>query len=283
MQQRVVFLIPVLFTLSLIPQGCSSDAKPGSKTDTIGESQKPELDSTVRLIPVPGPLQVVTTLRNACPVFEAQWLIKSDSGQKQLSSAYSNAVYLGASLADIGYCVVYNQRQEALDRLKKVQPVMNELGLGSVSGTELINRFKKNENRPDSLSRIVLELYKKSSDFFSDNKREEDGFFITAGSYIESLYLILHNKRFQASEEFPVILGQEKIFLDNLVEALTYLEPNEPTQDMFNTLYSLQQVFGEIKVDVKNREVTAETNAAELNKLRLKTVQLREEILGTGA
>jgi|GEM_PF-3317995 len=258
---------------------CACSGDPAEEQKIRKDSAAVLRDSTAHLLLVPGPLQAVTVLRNECPVFEAQWLAGSDSGTAPMPDEYRKSLRLGVCLADMGYCVVYDQRQQTLLRLKQAQSLVKELELDAAINEKHIARFKANENRPDSLSKIILETYNKAHEFFTANRREAAGFFIVCGSYVESLHLLLNNTQLPRSRYYTALVGQQKIYLDNLVEILTRLEPDAATQDAYNTLHTLQLLFDEMKMEMKGEEVKAVFTAEQLAKLRAKTAQLRTEIL----
>jgi hypothetical protein len=70
------------------------------------------------------------------------------------------------------------------------------------------------------------------------------------------------------------------MWLDNLAEALTYLEPDDESQDLYNTLYTLQDCYKDIAVQIENNQPYCAFTPEAFAKLKSKSTQLRDEITG---
>jgi hypothetical protein len=269
---RVYFcLVLSIFLLSACGNGPNPPIKDIAKVDS-----PPKLDSA-RIFSMPAPLQVATWFHQHKQNPEISLLADFSSGL-HCETEYSRSLCLGVLLTDIGYLSMYNQRQLALDKISMAEQLMKDLHLDNTIGP-ILPRLKKNIDQPDSISFLVLKLYDESGKSLNAGGRESSALYITSGSYLESLALTLSSEEIKSIDGFNQLVGQQKIWLDNLAEAVTYLPEGKDSQDLYSTFFTLQHYFEPIKVNMSHNLPYAFFSQEQLAPLKGKAVQLRNDLL----
>ncbi len=159
-----------------------------------------------------------------------------------------------------------------------------DLGLSSGVSRQIVSRFETNINRQDSLFKIILQSYNLAHEYFQANKREEVGMYILAGSYLEGLYITLNFKEVPSDNKLLNLIGQQKIFLENIIELLQYTEEKPETIELLQQLVDLKKEFDPIHVEFRDTNdgrvaVKCDLTIQQLNNLLSKTTALRNKII----
>ena len=100
---------------AFLNSGCGNDSKETSQS-SVNDSLQKAATSTggAKIFALPAPLQIATAIKNENIPYNEKQLTASKSS-RTYSSDYMRALNLGVYTIDIGYSVVYNQRQTALN------------------------------------------------------------------------------------------------------------------------------------------------------------------------
>jgi hypothetical protein len=263
-------------SLILLFSCCGNDPKTKQGiVDSVNNSSVSKLD-TAHVFVLAAPLQIATLIKQSCPDPEMSLLCSDSSSAAGYVTDYKRGLNLGICITDIGYCALYGQQQDALHYLKKAETLIQELHLDNL-GNPLVSRLKKNITQQDSMSKILLTLANLAQKQLNESGNEKTAFYISSGSFIEGMAISSGNKQFRNSVSFSGILAQEKLWLKNFMDALVFLKPDNDTQDLYNTFFTLQHYFDPIKVESKSGVPSSTYSKTDLESLRMKTVQLRNE------
>lgn len=275
------FLIPAVLFYS----GCSNDSHETSQSSLNDSLQKAAASTSgnPKIFALPAPLQIATAIKNANISYDEKQLTATKSS-RIYSSDYLRALNLGVYTIDVGYSVVYNQRQTALNYHSIMDKLISELNIVSDVIPQSNKRFEKNLDNTDSLCVILLDACNGIQKDFQDNKREYIGWYITSGGYIEGLYLTLNTKGLERTKAFNNLLGQQKLFLDNILEVSNYLDKKPEFADLYLKLGALQEAYAPIKVTVKDNDadqpiIIAEYTPDQLKNLLTKVTEVRNSII----
>jgi hypothetical protein len=267
-----ILLVPAVAVL--LCGGCSADPeapqKEITKTDTTASKD------TGNIFVFPAPLQVATWVHQYGGPAEMELLAPYPKTGFQSATDYSRSLNLGILLTDIGYASLFNQRQATLDKLAIAEQLLNELHLGNIAAP-LIPRLKNNIENPDSLSFLVLTLYDNAHKALNKDGREKIAFYVTSGSYLEGLAITLTSETIRRKDGFSQLLAQQKTWLTNLQDAVTYFPEDADTQDLYNTFYTLQHYFAPVNVEMKGNVPVCVFTEEQLAPLAAKAVQLRND------
>lgn len=281
----------ILLAGTLFFLGCGNDSNETSQSATNDSLKKGNLTKNAasssgspKIFAMPAPLQIAAAIKNANTPFLENLMIPSKSS-RIYSSDYLRALNLGIYTVDIGYAIVYNQRQPALNYHKTIDRLVTELNIVSDIIPQSRKRFERNIENTDSLCVILLETCNGIHEDFQVNKQEHIGWYSMAGAYIEGLYLTLNTKELQKTKAFENLLGQQKLFLDNILEVSNYMEKRPEFDDLYQKLGSLQEAYAPINVTVKDNNtanlpvISCEYTADQVKNIQLKVTEIRNSII----
>lgn len=108
--------------------------------------------------------------------------------------------------------------------------------------------------------------------------------YILSGSYIEGLYLSLHFKEIPENRVLRNLIGQQKLFLENIIELLQYTEEKPETVALLVKLMSIKKEFNAISVvydDSGNGKIAVKCSVDlhQLASLLNKVIEVRNKII----
>ena len=244
-------LVPGFFVLLLMAACNTDERKVTDGTDTTANKEIQPDTGALQVFTLPAPLQVATVMRLEEEQYKTQYLLPGPP-PPNFPSNDQRAAALGIYLVDMGYACTYDQRQIALNYAKSVQDIMDDLGITSAINVQVAKRIEDNLRNNDSLYSIILESYGTAHNYFRDNHREETGLFIMAGAYIEGLNLVLQSKRALSNSRLRNLVGQQKIFLENIIKLTDYMADKPKVKELQVMLDDLTKAFEGISVEVKD-------------------------------
>jgi hypothetical protein len=278
------FISVLLYILS----SCGNGTKPDDASVITDSATKgPHLDSNdLRVFTLPAPLQVATLLKTEELDYNEAMLVPSKKEKKVYPSNYLKALNLGIYTIDLSYATVYEQHQTALNYVRTMEMLVQELGISSGVSGRMVRRFENNIRKQDSLYRIILQSYSQANEYFQTNNREEIGMYILTGSYIEGLYISLHFKEIPNNMTLRNLIGQQKLFLENIIELLQYTEEKPETVDLLLKLMVIKKEFDPINVLYGNSEngkmaVKCTVDLRQLEGLLNKVMEVRNKIINS--
>lgn len=269
----------ITITAGIIFFSCSSDHR-GTDKDPIGNVDSLTQSDSAKLFVLPTPLQVATFLLTQAPDVHPEILSGNKIPLARFSTDYQRAMNLGICIADAGYAALYGEQQLALDYLLRCDELVTRLHL-EPAAAPYMERVRNNIANRDSLSYLLLSMYNEVQKNLNEGKREKTAFYIVSGCYLENLAITVQYDRLKERQAYRQIIAQQKLWLHNLTEACTYLEPDSSSQDLYNTYNTLGESAKEIEVTTgnDNQLQSSFTDEVFVN-FRNKTVQLRDEITG---
>ena len=204
----------------------------------------------VKMFTVPTPTQVAAALKVMNVNYDESLLLKNE--KVNLSSDIYLSLSLGMYLTDLGYSVIYNNRQTSLNYVKNVQYIMENLPIATYINDGFKSRFMDNIEHQDSLSKIILEGYYEANQRITQTHNEGMGLLILTGTYIESLHLASSFKVKHWRKEHESMLIQQKLFLKNFITLLEGYNSNSMIALVIDKLNQLQLVFDGIEISFNN-------------------------------
>ncbi len=261
----------------VILASCSSETG-NNGAGVIGAKDSVAHSDSAHLFILPAPLQVATFLRTHEASIQIPYLADKSIAATNYNTDYQRALNLGINITDVGYAALYNNRQLALDYLARTEELVKALRI-EPAVSPYMERIRRNIENQDSLSYLLLTLYDDVQNNLNQAKREKTAFYVASGCYLESLAITLQHNNLKTKPQFIRLVAQEKMWLDNLAESITYLEPDEESQDLFNTFFTLQDCYKDIPVKVENNLPSCTYTPEAFIRLRDKSIQLRNAIV----
>lgn len=209
----------------------------------------PPMENEAKVYTMPTPLQVSSAIKIYGFKYNESLLLPVVQNVNYTSN-FSKALNLGLRTIDLGYATVYSSHSRALDYLKNVKQLTEELGISSYRQAQILERFENNIQNQDSLYKIVLESYRHGHDYFQNNGREGLGLLILTGCFVEGMHLTMgiKNEKVMQDKKFLNLLIQQKLYLQNLVELLAYYSNADEVQRLIEGLKDLNNDFEKIQV-----------------------------------
>lgn len=197
-----------------------------SDTDTLATATDSSASQQSNFL-LPSPLQIAYIFKKSGLNYVAG-TTHDIAKEASYTSSYSQSVNLGVYSADLAYCSLNKQQQEAINYMKVVKSLSNKLGMSSVFNTEnLAKRFESNISKEDSVMLILSELQNRSETFFHDNDRRITAAYVFSGAWIEGIYIATRVINTDKDNKITRQLADQVSILDNLIKELTKYQAKE--------------------------------------------------------
>tara|TARA_B100000029_G_C17532822_1_gene943864 strand:+ start:377 stop:1213 length:837 start_codon:yes stop_codon:yes gene_type:complete len=193
------------------------------------------------------------------------------SNAEKYNSNNTKALGLGVYGSDLGYISTYDQTQEMLDYILKLKNISDDLSI-PVFDAETIKQFEASKEDEKKTIDLIYKKYEEMDKYLVENERYEILTLITAGGYVEGLYIsldqIINNELSNEKE----ILMEQKAVLKNLMSILADFKDNTYISDVSKDLQGVSNAFETIDYDKT-------LDKSNLGKLQDGLVKLREKII----
>jgi len=206
----------------------------------------------------------------------------------------SQSLNLGIYITDLAYMALYGRHEETIDYLETVGDMANRVRVSEAISSELVGRARDNAESMDSLYEVCNEAFVELLLYCEQNKRANTAVLISAGAFIESLYMAISmvedynqvNKLIQhlADQKYVVdnlFLMAESLSEDENVKAL--LENLRPVKDLYDLVEEPQgnttmkkEESGKLVIGSKKQIRLSEEQFMELKKI---TTEVRTNII----
>jgi len=252
---RIPFLKAILptFVLGILIIGCGGNdgGHEGDtvKTDTIVEPTNPNKGNIVnvgnQLFSIPSPVQTSLLIRELGLGVTPDITNPTDNLSKY-SSKVQKALNMGVYGADLGYMTVFNNSQGALDYLKAVQTLADELEVSNAFDADLIRRFNNAMGNEDSLLVIAGEAFRASDAYLKDNERDEVAALVLAGGWVESFYFSIMSVGDTPDAALMKRIAEQRTPLKNLIALLYSIDEHNECTELISQLKELQAAFAQV-------------------------------------
>ncbi|MCK5536455.1 MAG: hypothetical protein KAI79_06475 [Bacteroidales bacterium] len=169
---------------------------------------------------LPLPVDLYQYLREKEPAFDASVLNPRETYDR-FKRKVDMAINLGFYSADLAYCSILENKEEAVEYFKVTQILAANLKIDIGYSETMVERFHANLSEADSLYSISNDIYWKTCNYLEENEDVNVLPFIIVGSWLESVYLTIN--AFPSSGENPDIVKMVEMqapAIDNLIEYL---------------------------------------------------------------
>lgn len=267
---------------------CQQNNKPSSvtskqdslKTNTVKNEVPQETDNYI----LPSPMQIASIYKKAGLAY-VPGLINPIKDASQYSSTYSEAINMGIYGADLTYCVLNKQNQDALGYLKTLRSLADKLGFGNVfESDQRAKRFQDNLNSLDSLTIIISDLQSETDTYLTTNQKKYVGVISFAGAWVESMYLGSKVYSQKMNDRINSRISEQMNILQNLINALNvYTKQDSHIPDMVNSLKKIEDDYMGYE-EVKAAAASSNDNVpklsnAHINELCKQVQELRQKFV----
>jgi hypothetical protein len=168
---------------------------------------------------LPSPLQIASIFKNSGLTYQPG-ITAPFKDAAQFNSQFEQALNMGIFSADLSYCILNKQNDDAVKYLNIVKSLSDKLGFGSVfESNSFLKRFQANMNSTDSLASLIAELQMQTDTYLENNKQKYIGVIAFAGAWVESMNIggTVYEKgksnsvSSRISEQMNILEGLEKL------------------------------------------------------------------------
>lgn len=266
-----LFLKPLLLNtvLLLIVVSCSQGKEDRSfNDDEIESNDDYEELSELREIfyDLYSPTDAHKLIQNFDITFNPDILNPVENQYRYISSG-KNAVNLGIYGADLSFCHLFGQAQEAINYMTAIYRLADRLGVGGDIVSQTERAMERSVFDPDSLFSKAGDIYYQADIKLKENEREGAAALILAGGWVEALYIgaSFYDENNPDQNLEKQILSQ-KYSLERLVALLSNYQNDEFIARYLFMLRQLKIVFDSVEIlyedddlviDRENRKITS--------------------------
>lgn len=295
---KLIYKALIVF-LACLAVACTSENKKmkSQQLNNMLTIDSNECEATVKKIffNLPSPVEITQTLLKTEEPFNSELLNSADNLEKYNTSSRL-ALNFGIYGADLCYCRVYDQLQEAINYLSVIKKVTEKLQIPEEEGSETINRVEQSLENRDSIFYIISDTYAKADSYLKENERDMTASFILVGAWVEGMYFATNlATETNAKQDIINNIIDQKYTVANLVNLLnTYNETPEVASfiENFNKIQSIYDSI-EVKYDksvVVNTDqnehittidapVTANISKTQLQEIATLVAEIRDNII----
>jgi hypothetical protein len=138
---------------------------------------------------IPNPTEVPYLIEATGAEYNANFLNPKESGDNYLTTFSKTAINLGIYASDVAYLTSYGKTQESIDYLQTIKKLADHLGVVSAVDEVVLERFENNIDSKDSLEVLINQTVDNVDKYLKDEQRNKVAALVTAGSFVEGLYL----------------------------------------------------------------------------------------------
>ncbi len=214
------------------------------------------LEDALFLYPSPG--EIIEGFFNADLEYK-HGLVNSVEKKDSYLGSRSQALNLGIYITDLAYLAKFGLTGEAVDYLDAVHSLSNQVGVSTEVLESLLEKAKANINNPDSILDVSDEAFCQMVAFLETSKKENTLAMISAGAYIESLYLVLESRN-EFIEDDPLFdqIGETVAPFGNLMSRAKKFEDDQNVASIIKYLNLINQTFEQLKIEETETTVSKE-------------------------
>lgn len=169
--------------------GNTPDETETSAADSLLDSmEEEENNEKVVYYATPSMVEIAAVIKSTGATFSSD-ILNDPANKKKYTTQYKRAVNMGIYGADLAYAAMFEETQTALDYLKTVKEMADEMGMTGVFEKSLIDQIQANITNRDSLLNIISDFYWTADAYLEDNNRGEVAALIIAGGWVEATYI----------------------------------------------------------------------------------------------
>lgn len=297
--QNKKFYSLATYTLSIATAvllfSCGNGTKdPSTETQVPVAAEDTEVVSTPSTEQVsynlPSPLQIASLFKKSGLNY-IEGITNAQKDPSKYTSNFSKALNLGVYGADLAYCVLNKQSQEATNYMKASTQLSSSLGMTSLfEENNFVKRFEKNINAEDSLRDIIAEVQMATDTYLEDNEQQQISSVAFAGAWTEAMYI--GSRVFEKSKNKSLNnkISEQMTILSKIINVLKMRESKDPAiGSLVTDLNSLLEVYNGFESVKKSKAATAEDESEqvvnlsddETNLLIKKIMELRNKFVNS--
>jgi len=252
---RVIIATGFILSLASCTNTQTKDKNNQGESDSgYTEANSEDDESVFYLLPSPG--EILLRFYTSDIDYQPDYLNSPDNRDKYIGSK-AQSQNLGVYITDMAYSALFERSTETVSYLEAIQSMSSELGISSNIFESLLTRSKANAGQLDSLLNISNEAFTNMIEFLETGGKELTIAQISAGAYIESLFIALNSVgKYEEGNEMIELLLEMKFPMDNLLEQAKAAIKSEKDKAILNYLNEISLLFNELENEGDETSVT---------------------------
>jgi len=268
--------------------------KTNEQVTSLADSSDPAVKyyaSVAFLLPSPG--EILERFYNAEIEYNPE-LLNSPANKDKYLGSKAQALNLGVYISDMAYSALFERSSETVEYLESIQSLSAEAGISSTIFESLVVRSKANAGKIDSLVSISNEAFGNMLEFLETGGREITVAQLSAGAYIECIYIALESvEKYSETDKTLQLLTEMKYPMENLLEKAKSSASNDENSIIINYLNQISLIFEELETRTSKTIVTknkpgsitigggseSKISKADFEKMKSQVSQIRKSIV----
>jgi hypothetical protein len=204
----------------------------------------PSSDSLeVEFYPIPSPDEILEYI-DVNSLHYRESILNNLKNVDLYNTSYEKKIGFGLYMADLAYALSFEQTGTVMNYFGTIEGLGRELNLFPSEIGAISERFITNINRHDSLKNLYTESYILMIDHLDETSNIGSYAIISAGSFIESIYLALNSLNPDAENDaYKIRIWGQKLVFEQLMKIADH-HLDKPLQERFyKDLAGLKRVF----------------------------------------
>ncbi|MFO8066541.1 MAG: hypothetical protein R6U11_03065 [Bacteroidales bacterium] len=253
MKKQIALIALLALALMQLNVGCKQGPKQEA-TDLLHDTLDPEglrmSEAMVKEIisSIPNPVEMASALQKNNVVYSQQLLNPSEN-INNYNTNFQRALNLGVYGTDLIYMNIYDRTVATLRYLTNIRELAADLRLEQFFDFNTLNRLSESSKNVDSVLFITNSGFDKMTRYLIDQDRSSIAVLISAGTWIESLYIATHAPTTLENKELiNKRIGEQKKVLDNLILLMNAYEQNQGFDELLRDLRNLKNDFDQVTI-----------------------------------
>lgn len=229
--------------------------------------ESPDLDYHL-----PSPLQVASIFKKSGLEYNSDATSSVDKAS-DYTSELKQMLNFGVYSADMAYCVLNMQSNEARKYLNVISDLAERIGMEAVfENADLMDRFDENMDNRDSTEMLMIDIQERTEEYMDENDMQHQQAIHFAGAWVEGMYLGVYDFENNPSKDgVGMQITEQMAILENIIAGLgdpkndgmdiewLITDLNE-IQDKFDGFESVKSYFADPTADeliLRNEEYDA--------------------------
>ncbi len=293
MKIKIYSVTLYLLTFAIISSCSNSSEKDSIDKDVIDPASSLNTNFDGKIFSIPSPVQTAMFIKALNLPYDNN-VLNPIENSSNYSTEFKQALNLGIYGTDLGYCSLYEQKNNSLKYLSIVEKLTRQLGLEGAFDKTFMSRFEKNSSNQDSMLVITADAYRKADYFLKNAKRKSTSSLILAGGWIESMHFACKMYGTTKNSKIKERIGEQQQTLTTMIEILDEFNKSKQNDELISSLNDLKIEFDKIiidykyvapKTDAKNKvttlqhEIKVEISENVMSAISTKVNNLRESVI----
>ena len=222
------YMFSVSIAAMLVSCGGSDNKDASNESPVLDSAAQTSAEPEQVSYNLPSPLQIASLFQKSGLKY-LEGVTNKQKDPSKYTANYTKSLNLGVYGADLAYCVLNKQSQEALTYMKSSTQLASSLGMTSIfQEGGFVARFEKNINNEDSLRNIIAELQMATDTYLEDNEQQQISAIAFAGAWTEAMYI--GSRVFEKSKDKKLNnkISEQMTILYKIVNVLKTHEAKDP-------------------------------------------------------